>query len=143
MNEYETDRQFIDLKPHIDEQQVQQILSLSLYNPTPETIARAVERCRGDNERQLWGVTDGVHIIGVVEYYIREHDAICITNIAVAEEEQKRGSGSFMIAELREKFKLPVELETDDDVIGFYRKCGFKTEPFEKYGVRRWKCTLI
>ena len=136
---------FINLKPRLDEPEVQHVLSLSMFQPSPESIARAVERCRGEN-RELWGMVDGGRILGVVGCYIREDNMLYIANISVIEERRGQGIGRAMIAALREQYGLPIELETDDDAVDFYRKCAFETTSFEKtYGediVRRWRCTL-
>jgi len=37
-----------------------------------------------------------------------------------------------MITALREKYRMMIEAETDDDAIDFYRKCGFKTTAIYK-----------
>jgi len=134
---------FTDLKPRMDEPEIRRVWSLSLFQPaTQESIARMVERCRNSGARHLWGMTDGARVLAVVEYYIRGDGAVYIANIAVTEECRGQGIGRAVVAALREKYALPIELETDDDAIGFYRKCGFDAEPFEEYGVRRWKCRL-
>ena len=136
---------FVNLKPRLDDPEAQHVMSLSMFQPTTESIARAVERCRNAN-RELWGVVDDGRILGVVGYYIRGDQVLYIANISVIEERRGQGIGRSMIEALREKHGLPIELETDDDAIGFYRKCGFEAASFEKtYGkdtVRRWKCTL-
>ena len=136
---------FINLMPRLEEPEVRHVMSLSMFQPTPESIARAVERCRGEN-RELWGMVDGGRVLGVVGYYIRGDHVLYIANISVIEERRGQGIGRAMIAALRERHALPIELETDDDAVGFYRKCDFDAAPFEKtYGedvVRRWKCTL-
>jgi len=138
-----TARTFTDLKPRIDETAVQHVLSLSLWQPaSAEAIARIVERCKSNNERKLWGIVDKEQICGIVEFYIRDDAVIYIANIAVIEERRGQGIGGLMLSMLQKKFKLPIELETDDDAVDFYRKCGFEAESFEKNGVRRWRCTL-
>lgn len=134
---------FADLKSRIDEQQVQRILALSLFQPTmPQAIACVVNRCRSNDERKLWGVLNGEQILGVVEYYFRDDGVIYVCNIAVIEACRGQGVGRFMLAALQEKYNLPLALETDDDAVGFYRKCGFEAESFihADYGVRRWRC---
>ena len=136
---------FIDLKPRLDEPEVQHVLSLSMFNPSPENIARAVERCLGEEKRELWGVMDGGRILGAVQYYIRDDNVLYIASISVIEARRGQGIGRAMLDALKEQYSLPMELETDDDAVDFYRKCGFDAIAFEKtYGedaVRRWKCT--
>jgi hypothetical protein len=45
-----------------------------------------------------------------------------------------------MITALSETYHLPIEAETDDDAVEFYRKNGFTTTATQKYNVRRWNC---
>jgi ribosomal protein S18 acetylase RimI-like enzyme len=133
--------ELIDVKSRIDEPEVQRVLALSMFQPTtPQAIERVVNRCRNSDNRQLWGIKDGVNILGVVEYYIHEDNIIYICNIAVTEQCRGYGIGRFIIDTLQKKYKLTIELETDDDAIGFYLKCGFEVTSFEKYDTQRWKC---
>jgi GrpB-like predicted nucleotidyltransferase (UPF0157 family) len=39
-------------------------------------------------------------------------------------------------------YKLTITAETDDDAVGFYRKCGFNATAFQKHGIQRWNCVL-
>jgi len=137
---------FANLKSRLDDPEVQYVMSLSMFNPTPESIARVVERCRNSENRELWGVVDDGHVLGAVQYYIREDNVLYIASIAVIEARRGQGIGRGMINALQEKYGLTIELETDDDAVDFYRKCGFDAVSFEKtYGediVRRWTCTL-
>jgi len=135
---------FADLKPRLGEPEVQRVLSLSMGDPTPEKIARVVERCRNSADRKLCGMIDGAEILAVAEYYLRDDGALYIANIAVTEARRGQGIGRALIAALRDQYGLPIALETDDDAIGFYLKCGFAAEGFmhEAYGVRRWRCRL-
>jgi len=47
-----------------------------------------------------------------------------------------------MVTTLQAQFKMTIEAETDDDAVGFYRKCGFEVTAIQKYDVRRWTCVL-
>ena len=132
---------FVDLKPKIDDEEVQNVLSLSLFQPTPESIARVIERCKKNDERKLWGITMGGKVSAVVEYYLRG-DSIYIAQLAVSQGLRGQGIGRRIITELIKRYQMPIELETDDDAIGFYRKCGFQVTQFEKNSVNRWKCIL-
>ncbi|MDR3264006.1 MAG: GNAT family N-acetyltransferase [Clostridiales bacterium] len=53
------------------------------------------------------------------------------------------GIGRMMIKELKAKYDKPLEAETDDDAVGFYRKCGFETAEIARNGIRRWICKNI
>ena len=132
---------FVDLKPSLGAPEVQRVLSLSLLPPvSPQALARVVERCRGAENRKLWGVVVNGRVLGVAEYYLRSDGAVYVCNLAVAEESRGRGVGRFLLAALQGKHGAPLALETDGDAIGFYRKCGFEAQPLEADGARRWAC---
>ena len=65
-----------------------------------------------------------------------------ILHISVAESSRGQGIGSKMVLALQSQYSMPLEAETDDDAVDFYRKCGFKTTSIQKYGVIRYTCTL-
>jgi len=48
-----------------------------------------------------------------------------------------------MVTALEEMYGLPIEAETDDEAVAFYRKRGFETTEFDhpKRG-RRYTCVL-
>jgi len=126
----------------LDDPDVQRVWSQSMWQPSPETVTRVVDRCRSKEDRQLRGIVDGSRILGVAEYEIRGSGILYIANIAVAEDCRRAGIGREMIHELLDRYHLPIELETDDDAVGFYRKCGFTAAELVKNGVKRWKCRL-
>ncbi|MBO4866816.1 MAG: GNAT family N-acetyltransferase [Ruminococcus sp.] len=57
-------------------------------------------------------------------------DAVAeIIGIAVSEKDRRKGIGSNMLQYIMESEDLErIEAQTDDDSIGFYRKCGFAEE---------------
>ena len=120
------------------------MLSLSMGCPTPEKITEVVERCRNSDARQLWGVLGDGRVLGVAMVYVREDNTLYICNISVVEECRGQGIGRAMIDALHDMYGLPITLETDDDTVDFYRKCGFEAEAYmhEEYGVRRWRCRM-
>ena len=133
---------FVNLKSRLDDPEVRRVRTLSMFQPpNPESVERVIERCRRES-RQLWGFEENGRVLGVVEYEIREEKILYIAGIAVIEERRNQGLGRAMLAALCEKHNLPIELETDDDAIGFYQKCNFTSEPFHQNGVQRWKCKL-
>jgi GNAT superfamily N-acetyltransferase len=136
--------QFIDIKNRISEPEVQHILSLSMYMPTPEKINSLIENFLADDKRRVYGVVVNDIIIGVVGFSIGTDggEAIVIHHIAVTEAQRKKGVGRFIINSLLNEYQSTIELETDDEAVDFYRKCGFETAAFIKHGVRRWKCRL-
>jgi ribosomal protein S18 acetylase RimI-like enzyme len=83
---------------------------------------------------------------------IHSHEGVCsyevhidyveILNIAVSEKERNHGIGRNMIDAVAKTHIMAIEAETDDDAVGFYRKCGFEASAIQKYNTRRWVCTL-
>ena len=68
-----------------------------------------------------------------------------IKHIAVSANKRKAGIGSKMINNIIEQNKITIlSAETDNDAVGFYKKCGFTiTSLGEKYpGVERFECLL-
>jgi uncharacterized protein with HEPN domain/GNAT superfamily N-acetyltransferase len=135
---------FVDIKTKLCEPEVKRIISLSMYMPTPEKINSVIENSLADDKRNVYGVEINGIITGVVGFSIRADngEAVVIHHIAVAEAYQRKGVGRFIIESLLKEYQLPIELETDDDAVGFYRRCGFETTALMKHGVRRWKCRL-
>jgi len=116
-------------------------MALSIYGECLERAAKEAQAYRESDARQIYGWFEGREILGVCGFTLHG-DKIVITSIAVAESHRKSGIGKAMIASVREKYALPIEAETDDDAVHFYQKCGFETTAFQKYGGRRWSCTL-
>ena len=53
----------------------------------------------------------------------------CIIGIAVSDNARRKGIGTQLIQRVMESEDLKsVKAQTDDDSIGFYRKCGFSDE---------------
>lgn len=134
-----TNKNFVNLKSKLNEPEVQRLLLLSENRlVTPAAAARVIERCKNE-ENNVFGVIHNKLILAVVEYFIKEGNTLYVVNLAVSEKYRRKGIGRSVITALREKHKLPIELETGDGAVGFYKKCGFNAVPFEKHGVRRWK----
>ena len=69
-------------------------------------------------------------------------DTIGIRSIAVAPQWRNRGLGRTLIDALAERAGATrVVAETDDDAVGFYRRCGFRVEDSPpKFGRARYWC---
>jgi GrpB-like predicted nucleotidyltransferase (UPF0157 family) len=104
-------------------------------------MVKVTERCRSHEPHQLYGWVENGEIFGVCGYEAHA-DYIEIQHIAVAENKRRQGVGGKMVAALQASFNLPIEAETDDDAVDFYRKCGFEATAISKYDVRRWTCVL-
>jgi len=132
---------FIDIKEKITNPEILNILAACVFDNSDKGMAKKAEEYKQHEEWLFYGWQENEKIVGVCGYKV--HPAkIEILSIATSTEAQGQGIGSRMIIALQEKYNLPLEAETDDDAIGFYKKRGFATTPFEKHGVRRWTCLL-
>ena len=93
------------------------------------------------NDWQLYGWSEDGDVVGVCGFEVH-FDWLEILHIATCKSARGRGVGQLMITELRKKYKIIIEAETDDDAVDFYRKCGFEVTEIKKYDVRRWCCVL-
>lgn len=132
---------FSDIKDQLDNPAVLQIMAYSEYEESLERAARRAQTYRENKYQQFYGWVENGSIFGVCGFTVHP-DMVEITNISVVEQERKHGYGSAMIAAIRIKHGMAITAETDDDAVGFYRKCGFETTAFQKHGVRRWNCVL-
>ena len=127
--------------------QTYNIYSPCMFMPTPEKFERKVEVFLRDKSIKYFVCLNGETIIGVMSVLFLSPDKAEIIGIAVDENFQRKGIGSFMIKELISKNKLSfVYAETDSDAVEFYRKNGFSIEQFTKTFVgetiTRYKCEL-
>ena len=67
-------------------------------------------------------------------------------HIAVVPEARRSGVGRTMLRWLGDVERLrSLRAETNEDAVGFYRRCGFHAEPLPHPrfpAARRWACTL-
>jgi ribosomal-protein-alanine N-acetyltransferase len=128
-----------DILSRIDEQIVKDIFALCAWDPSPEGIATTFSAYKTKRRLHFYGAFDD-GLVGIVGFQ-ELSDAVEILHIAVLGSQQKKGIGKSILSELQEKYQKPLEAETDEDAVEFYRKCGFSTIPLFKYGVRRYACT--
>ena len=133
---------FCDIKDQLDNPAVLRILALSVYEESLEGMAQKAQIWREDETAHCHGWVKNGILFGVCAFVVHA-DKVEITNIAVDKTLQRGGIGRAMINALQSHHALPIEAETDDDAVGFYRKCGFEaTETRKKHGRRRWTCVL-
>ena len=133
---------FQDIKQRITEPEVGKIISYASFDGSPEGIAKKAEKYLSSDSLNFYGWVEGGEVIGVCGFEIHD-DKVEIQLISVAEDRQRQGIGGAMVRELQEIYYLPIEAETDDDAVDFYRKSGFITTVFQhpKKG-KRHACVL-
>lgn len=134
----------INLKSRIQEPEVQELLSYSVF-PDPEQVGHALQQYVNKDELLLDGYEDEGQLVGLVGYEKTGKSEITIHHIAVLPENRFKNYGRGMIAQLLEKYN-PDKLiaETDQEAVEFYRNTGFVVYSLgELYpGVERFRCVL-
>ncbi|NUU76432.1 GNAT family N-acetyltransferase [Paenibacillus xylanilyticus] len=134
----------INLKSRIQEPEVQELLSYSVF-PDPEQVGRALQQYVQKDELLLDGYEDEGQLIGLIGYEQTGISEITIQHIAVLPENRFKNYGRGMIAQLLEKYN-PDRLiaETDQEAVEFYHNTGFVVYSLgELYpGVERFRCVL-
>ena len=136
---------FCDIKDQLDNPIVRQILSCCLWDKSPKGVDEALRRYSGE---QFYGWTENDQPLGVCGFRVLQ-DKVEICHISVTENARGKGVGSAMVTALQEKYEMPIEAETDDDAVEFYRKRGFVATAFYKYSdvlklrYRRYACVLV
>ena len=118
------------------------IIALAAFDGSAKGIEREVEKYRSSDTLRFCGWVEGGTILGICGFEVHS-DKLEIHLIAVDQALHKQGTGRAMIAALQTKYRLLIEAETDDDALGFYRRCGFETTRFThpQWGIR-YTCVL-
>ena len=132
----------INIKNEMDNPIVHNIIACAIFDGSPEGVAKTVQEYLLNPNLHFYGWVENHSIIGICGYEIHDNK-IEIHLIAVDEKSRSRGVGSAMLVALQKNYGKNIEAETDDDAVGFYRKCGFAVHEFvhEKRG-KRYTCTL-
>ena len=81
-----------------------------------------------DPSVKIFVCEDGTEKIGILVLVQSDHTAE-IVGIAVHLDRRHQGIGKWMIQHAMDSGKLEkMSVQTDEDAIGFYRKCGFSEE---------------
>ncbi len=109
-----------------DDASASQILADATGEGTAKAAQALIEQARAEGADRVIGGWLDDRLIGV---YTLERDGAAnqIRVIAVSPEHRRKGFGKMMLFDaLRRSGRRPLTAETDDDALGFYRKCGFK-----------------
>lgn len=135
----------LDIKDNIDDPAVRELVSESMWDRSPEAMEKKLAAFRSRKDWYLYGWVESDEILGVCGIEIRP-DLFEILNIAVAPNARRRGIGKTMITALQQKHRTAITAETDNDAVGFYRKCGFEIQGFtRRYDTaeyQRYSCVL-
>jgi len=134
---------FIDIKNRANDPEIIKLLAACIFENCEKRAAKDADEYKQRSKWKLFGWSENKKILAVCGCEVRPDKAI-IRHIATGESTRGQGIGRKMIAALRQRYNLPIEAETDDDAVDFYRKCGFEAAlvPKQKYSIRRWTCVL-
>lgn len=133
----------MNVKASLLQPEVLALLKPSVYDPTPERLkSRAEKYAAGKNIFVYACKKCGVYA-GIVVFKT-ENGTAEILDIAVKLKYQNCGIGRKLVDFILSQFSVDCMIaETDDDAVGFYRKCGFAvTLAGEVYGSKRYFCKL-
>ena len=120
---------FQDIKPRIIEPEVCVIISYAAIDGSPEGVAKEAEKYLSSGKLNFYGWVEDGSILGICGFEVHS-DKVEIHLISVAENRQKQGVGSAMIAALQKMYGMRLEADTVEEAVGFYRKRGFETTAF-------------
>lgn len=117
------------------------LLAPSVYAPTPEKLAaRAAQYAAQPDVRAFTLRCGGIRTAILVA---RMHVPCAeLLDFAVTPAAQRHGLGRRMLAFLFDVCGIEtIAAETDNDAVGFYRRCGFSIAPAApRGGTARWRC---
>ena len=108
---------------------------------SPEGVAKEAGKYLSSDNLNFYGWVEGGKVVGVCGFEVHS-DKVEIHLISVIEHRQKQGVGGVMVAALQKMYGLPLEAETVEEAVGFYRKLGFASTAF-KHPVWGEKYTCI
>lgn len=120
---------FQNIKPRITETDVGRIVALAAIDGSPDGVAGEAEKYLSSDNLHFYGWLDDDRVLGICGFEVHV-DKVEIHLIAVAEERHHQGIGSAMVTALQSTYHLPLEAETVEEAVGFYRKRGFETTAF-------------
>ena len=129
----------VDLNGRVDEPAVRKVLEHS--HGSPEAFEQACAHYR-TGEWTFIGWQEGEEVLACAGAEPLGSDTIGIRSIAVDPEWRHHGLGRTLLAGLAERSGAErIVAETDDDAVGFYRRCGFVIEDAPpKFGQARYWC---
>ncbi|MDR1203984.1 MAG: GNAT family N-acetyltransferase, partial [Peptococcaceae bacterium] len=133
---------FRDIKIEMDTPTIHRIISYAAFDGSPEGTRREAEKYQDSGSLCFYGWIENGEVAGICGF--EEHAAkVEIHLISVDEPYRGKGIGGAMVAELQNKYHKPIEAETNDDAVDFYRKRGFTATSFTHplHG-KRWACVL-
>lgn len=131
----------VDVKANLFDPEVLTLLKPSVYDPTPERLKSRAEKYSADKRTNVYACKTGGVYAGIVVLKT-ENGTAEILDISVKPEYRKHGIGKSLIDFVFNQLPIDtITAETDDEAIGFYKRCGFTiTSVGEVCGTKRFFC---
>ena len=118
-----------------------------MYKPTFEEYLNEVASFRADPAKHIFICRVSDRYAGIIVLETASDNTAEIVGIAVAEDCQRRGIGSFMVREAAQALNADfVTAETDSEAVGFYEHTRFVVKSFVRHfsdgDVTRCQCVL-
>ncbi|HNX13774.1 MAG TPA: GNAT family N-acetyltransferase [Oscillospiraceae bacterium] len=125
----------INIKNRLHEPAIRSVFTLSMYLPTPEKLALRAAAYQADPDVSVFACFDKEKPLGTIVLTNHGAQSFEIMSIAVIPNCRNQGIGSKLITYAAQSLHCAqITAETDNDAIGFYRRCGFViTSLGEKY----------
>ena len=133
---------FQDIKARVFEPEVGVIISYAALDGSPEGVAKEAAMYSSSDKLHFFGWVEYGRVVGICGFEVHG-DKVVIHLISVAEDRQRQGIGGAMVIALQKMYSLPLEAETVEEAVGFYRKRGFATTAFQhpEWG-EKYTCVL-
>lgn len=103
-----------------------EIYSACMYRPSAEAYSALADEFLSDPAVRCFGAFSGGQLTGIL--IVRGGE---ILGVAVREDARRQGVGRALILHAL-RFFPGLTAETDEDSVGFYRRCGFVCTAFER-----------
>ena len=127
-----------------DAGEVKELLSMAKGDQTPENLDSLLYEYYSNAKHLLFISSENNIITGIIGIDCSGKPLGIIKHLAVSPVNRRSGIGRWLINETSNALELSsIELETDQDAIGFYRACGFSSIEVESNypGIHRFRCT--
>lgn len=134
---------FANVKASLFDYEILALMKPSVYDPTLERLKCRTEKYSADKNIFVYACKIDSVYAGIVVLKT-ENDTAEILDIAVKPEYRKHGIGKSLIDFIFTQFPIDnITAETDDEAVGFYKKCGFAVTPVGEFcDTKRYFCKL-
>lgn len=132
-----------DVKEKLSDSAILHLLAPSVFNPTFERLLIRAKKYQADDKSKVYAYSENGEYKGIIVFKTEDNTAE-ILDIAVKPEYRKHGIGKSLIDFIFTQFPIDnITAETDDEAVGFYKKCGFAVTPVREFcDTKRYFCKL-